>query len=97
MNEGNPLGRWLRQRRKALDLTQADLAQLVGCAPVTIQKIEGGDRRPSKQMAQLLADCLRLEPGRARAVSATGPRRDAGMPEAESGCRVNSLPSPLTP
>src|SRR5436190_13570749 len=25
-------GQWLRQRRKALDLTQEDLAQLVGCS-----------------------------------------------------------------
>lgn len=39
---------WLKQRRKALDLTQADLARLVGCAVVTLQKIEEGRRRPSK-------------------------------------------------
>ncbi|MCB0254922.1 MAG: AAA family ATPase [Anaerolineae bacterium] len=49
---------WIRQRRKALDLTQAELAELVGCAVVTIKKIEQGTRRPSRQMAELLAEAL---------------------------------------
>ena len=33
-------GRWLQRRRKALDLTQEELAQRVGCAAETIRKIE---------------------------------------------------------
>jgi len=49
-------GQWLKKRRKALDLTQQELAQRVGCAAITIQKIEAGERRPSKQMAGLLAE-----------------------------------------
>lgn len=53
---------WLKQRRKALDLTQADLARLVGCAVVTLQKIEEGRRRPSKQVAELLAQHLEIAP-----------------------------------
>ena len=53
---------WLRQRRRALDMTQEDLAEAVGCSTVTIQKIELGERRPSKQIAQRLAECLRLPP-----------------------------------
>lgn len=55
-------GDWLRQRRLALDLTQAALAEQVGCAVVTIKKIEQGERRPSQQMAQLLADHLVIPP-----------------------------------
>ena len=51
---------WIKQRRKALDLTQHDLAQLVGCALVTIQKIEEGRRRPSRQVAALLAEHLAI-------------------------------------
>lgn len=31
---------WVHQRRKALDMTQAELAARVGCATVTIKKIE---------------------------------------------------------
>ena len=55
-------GQWLKQQRKLLDLTQAELAQRVGCALVTIQKVEEGTRRPSKQVAALLADHLAIAP-----------------------------------
>jgi predicted ATPase/DNA-binding XRE family transcriptional regulator len=51
---------WLKERRKTLDLTQADLAERVGCSLVTIYKIESGERRPSKQIAERLADCLSI-------------------------------------
>src|SRR5512143_2679952 len=45
---------WLKLRRTALDLTQWDLAERVGCSREAIQKIEAGTRRPSKQIAELL-------------------------------------------
>lgn len=55
----NPaFGEWLRARRRAFDLTQSELAERVGCAEDTIGRIEGGTRRPSKQVAALLADAL---------------------------------------
>lgn len=55
-------GRWLKQRRKALDLTQDDLARQVGCSVVTIRKIEVDERRPSRQIAELLAHHLAILP-----------------------------------
>ena len=58
----NLFGNWLRQQRKTLDLTQAELAHQVGCAPVTVKKIETGVRRPSKQIAERLATVLAIEP-----------------------------------
>ncbi len=51
-------GYWVRRRRKALDLTQASLAKLVGCSIVTIKKIERDKRRSSQQIAELLATHL---------------------------------------
>ena len=51
-------GYWVRRRRKALDLTQTTLARRVGCSVVMIRKIERDERRPSRQMAELLADHL---------------------------------------
>jgi len=60
MDEILSFGDWVRRQRKALDLTQATLAQQVGCAVVTIKKIEREERRPSRQMADLLADCLAI-------------------------------------
>ena len=53
-------GKWLKQRRKALDLTQMELADLVGYAAVTIRKIEHDMARPSKQMTLRLADVLAI-------------------------------------
>ncbi len=53
-------GDWIRQQRKALKLTQAALAEQVGCAVVTIKKIEQELRRPSAEMAELLADHLAI-------------------------------------
>src|SRR5262245_37530104 len=55
-------GYWVRRCRKALDLTQAELARRVGCAQVTIQKIEADERRPSHQIAELLAEQLHIPP-----------------------------------
>jgi transcriptional regulator with XRE-family HTH domain len=53
-------GYWLKRRRKALDLTQAALADQVGCALVTIKKIEADERRPSRQIAARLAEALAI-------------------------------------
>jgi predicted ATPase/DNA-binding XRE family transcriptional regulator len=52
---------WLRQRRKLLGLTYKEIALQVGCAVVTLKKIESGERRPSLQIAEKLADCLQIE------------------------------------
>ncbi len=62
MDEVRSFGYWLRRRRKALDLTQEELARRVGCAVNTIGKIEGDARRPSRQMAARLAEVLALAP-----------------------------------
>lgn len=53
-------GLWLKERRKKLDLTQADLGHCAGCAAATIRKIEADERRPSRQVAELLAKCLHI-------------------------------------
>lgn len=54
------LGYWVRRQRRALDLTQRALAACVGCATATIKKLEADQRRPSRQMAERLAVCLRI-------------------------------------
>lgn len=53
-------GEWLRGRRKALDLTQDELARRAGCSIFALRKIESGERRPSKQLAGLLANALEI-------------------------------------
>lgn len=53
-------GELVQQRRRVLGLTRVALAQRVGCSPVTIKKLERDERRPSQQLAELLADHLRI-------------------------------------
>jgi len=54
------LGLWIKRRRKALDLTQDELAQRIGCSLETVRKIEADARRPSREIAALLVDTLEL-------------------------------------
>jgi transcriptional regulator with XRE-family HTH domain len=53
-------GEWIKQCRKALDLTQDGLAQRAGCSIFALRKIESGERRPSRQLAELLAGALEI-------------------------------------
>jgi tetratricopeptide (TPR) repeat protein/DNA-binding XRE family transcriptional regulator len=55
-------GAWVRLRRQALVLSREELASRVGVAEVTIRKIEADERRPSPQVAALLAVQLELAP-----------------------------------
>jgi transcriptional regulator with XRE-family HTH domain len=77
-------GNWLTLRRKALRLSRVEVASRVGCAAVTLRKIEADERRPSQQIAAKLADHLNMSPeerqtflkvaGRAGGQSAHAPR-----------------------
>lgn len=60
MEDTPSFGYWVRRQRKALDLTRDELARQVGCAAVTIKKIESDERRPSLQIAERLAECLAI-------------------------------------
>jgi transcriptional regulator with XRE-family HTH domain/tetratricopeptide (TPR) repeat protein len=62
MNSDVTFGEWLKRRRRELDLTQQELAQRVGCTVSTLRKIEAGERRPSKELAILLATYLDIAP-----------------------------------
>jgi predicted ATPase/transcriptional regulator with XRE-family HTH domain len=65
MDQSQPpfiFGEWVKKRRKTLDLTQEELAQRAGCSKFALRKIESGERRPSKQLAELLAGSLEISP-----------------------------------
>lgn len=85
------LGRWIQLRRKALDLTQWQLALRVGCAVDTIRKIEAGTRRPSQQIATRLADALAV-PAPERATFIQGVRAHLSVPQQPTA----ALPVPST-
>jgi predicted ATPase/transcriptional regulator with XRE-family HTH domain len=104
-------GYWLRRRRKALDLTQEALAERVGCSAATIRKIEGDERRPSRQIAEILAEVLAVEPQdrrlflqaargecRTERLAAIAAPASAGLPLARSAALTSKpcLPPPAS-
>jgi len=94
--EKTSFGNWLRQRRKALYLTQGELSKRVGCAAVTITKIEADQRRPSKEFAMRLAEVLEIAPEKWSAFI------DFARSESQAGAThifhsKNNLPAQLTP
>ena len=56
-------GEWLRQQRSLRRLTREEFAKRVGCSVSALRKIEDGERRPSAQIAELMANCLEIPPG----------------------------------
>ena len=63
METTSSFGYWIRRQRKALDLTQQVLAERVGCSLAAIKKIESDERRPSRQIAERMADVLGVPEG----------------------------------
>ncbi|MBK7456107.1 MAG: helix-turn-helix transcriptional regulator [Anaerolineales bacterium] len=55
-NGQDGFGKWLRQKRRALDLTQEAFADQVGCARITLRRIESDALKPSKELALLLLE-----------------------------------------
>jgi transcriptional regulator with XRE-family HTH domain len=101
-------GFWLKQRRAALDLTQDALAARSGCAVDTIRKLEANRRRPSRPLAERLAEALQITAAEqaaflqfARGHATALPTQLAHAPEADSNGAgfplIHTLPLPLTP
>ncbi len=60
MNAEPSFGMVAKNRRRELGLTQDELARRVGCAPITLRKIEADDLRPSVQIAERMAMALNI-------------------------------------
>lgn len=102
MDKKSSFGYWVRRRRKSLDLTQEMLAQRVGCAVVTLRKIEADERRPSRLMSERLAQCLLFDEEETTAFLAivNGEQvsnRIMPSPKAVGIIRPNNLPVPISP
>ncbi|MBT8228338.1 MAG: tetratricopeptide repeat protein [Dactylosporangium sp.] len=58
MSDDASFGYLVRRLRRLADLTQRDLAHRIGYSVVTVRKIEADERRPSRDLAERLAQCL---------------------------------------
>jgi transcriptional regulator with XRE-family HTH domain len=104
MDDSRTFGRWLKEQRAALGLTQEQLAERIGYSVETIHKIEAGKRRPSRQAVELLASCLTIAPEARSAflqfARPPAPTTAGGRPTAPGGPRpvvAGALPMELTP
>lgn len=102
MVETYSFGTWIKQRRKEMRLTQRELAIQAACAVATVKKIEADERRPSVEIAELLADGLSVPKNwRERFVACARGQRPvdtlAGMGTGEQTDGNKLLPTPRTP
>jgi len=89
MPESISFGTWLRQQRRALDLTQKAFANRVGCAEITVRRMEADEYKPSKELALVLFEKLGIpEPERPQWV-----RFARGI----SNLPIQSIPQPNKP
>ncbi len=101
MDEIASFGEWCQARRNQLRLSRPVLARQVGCSPDTIKKIERDERRPSMQIAELLAENLQISEAeredfirRARGafVSRFGSPQEMSLAEAQAPVAEKDLP-----
>ena len=81
-------GKRLRDLRRGFDLTQAALAERAGCSQNMLRKLEADERRPSRALAERLADVLEVA-----AADRGDFLRDARSTHV---IRQRTLPAPLT-
>src|SRR5215217_2517394 len=98
MAEEISFGIWLRKQRRALDLTRQAFANQVGCAEVTLRRIEAGTLRPSKELVSLLLEKLGIpETNWPQWISFA--RSGSGLPTQSiplSNNPISNLPAPIT-
>jgi predicted ATPase/transcriptional regulator with XRE-family HTH domain len=58
MKKESSFGAWLYKQRRSLDLTRKAFADQVGCAQVTLRRIENDTLKPSKELALVLLEKL---------------------------------------
>ncbi|MCL4825921.1 MAG: tetratricopeptide repeat protein [Caldilinea sp.] len=93
----SPLGRALKRLRAQQDLTQETLAERVNCSVQTIRFFESGRRRPSWEMAELLADALHVPAAeREEFIRMARLAAPENAPEEEVAAHPSS-PSPASP
>ena len=96
--EETSFGKWLHQRRRMLDLTQQELADQVGCARITLRRIESGALKPSKELATVLLEKLVISNVELTqwVFFARGVSSFPLSPSPTSNKPITNLPAPLT-
>jgi predicted ATPase/transcriptional regulator with XRE-family HTH domain len=98
-------GEWLKRQRMGKGLTREQLANQIGCAAITLRKIEAEERRPSRQIVERLTEIFNIPSNEKTAFisfsrgdwtkAPGGQRREAPWRDTTQSPRTN-LRAPLT-
>jgi predicted ATPase/transcriptional regulator with XRE-family HTH domain len=102
-------GVWLQGQRNERKLTRQEFADRLGCSVAMLRKIEADERRPSVQIAELIANCLNIPPieretfvrvargelAMARLNSISASKREPGQGVSLLRINLPALPTPL--
>lgn len=104
MENFRTFGEWVKHQRKALGLTQDNLAQRVACSKSMINKIESDLRIPAKPLIELLAIHLKIPPATypdfvrlAQPHLLVDSSGESGLSGHVSTVTAQPIPTPLTP
>ena len=90
-------GVWLRRQRRALDLSRRAFANQVGCAEVTLRRIEVGTLKPSKELASIIIEKIGIpEAERPQWISFARGTSGFPFPPNSSNKLITNLPVSLT-
>src|SRR5688572_32624785 len=98
MQEEISFGVWLHKQRRALDLSLRVFAEQVGCAEITLRRIESGTLKPSRELANILLEKLGI-PESERLQWISFARGLSRFPLSSSSSSIKpdtNLPAPLT-
>jgi predicted ATPase/DNA-binding XRE family transcriptional regulator len=98
MQDEISFGIWLRKQRRALDLSRQAFADQVGCAEITLRRIEEGTLKPSRELASVLLQKLGIpETERSQWIAFARGLSEFPRSSAPSASKlITNLPVPLT-
>lgn len=97
MSAESSFGRRVQRRRQLLDISAEGLAAQASISVHMLRKIERDERRPSREVAALLADALKIAPAeREQFLRAARQQADTAQPDAPTAAPVSPTPATLT-
>lgn len=99
MTEELSFGAWVRIQRRSRDLTRQGFANQIGCAEITLRRVENGTLKPSKELALLLLENLGIpENDRPQWIQFARGLADypSQLPDSIPAKQLTNLPSLLT-
>lgn len=97
MSKEVAFGAWLKQWRKDQGIGSDAMSERIGCSTIALYKIESGDRKPSRQVALLLAEILGVPNDEQETFIAFARSGQVGVPPANGSAPATAPPAAVAP